>query len=69
MRHHQRNLFEYPDGSVRVRLQDRTNGKIDQYRMPTLLAAWYSLGLNASDPNGIDVWLELALMPGMAGRD
>lgn len=58
-----------PDGTVRVRCQNPTTGKISTYEMTDVPTAFYALGLSAHRCNGVDGWAELANMPGAAGRD
>lgn len=57
------------DGTVTVKCHDTTTGTVTPYTMPDTVTAFYALGLSAHRCNGIDGWLELALMPGTAGRD
>lgn len=54
-----------------MQCQDTTTGRTTRYTMPDTVTAFYALELCAHrcNGNGIDGWLELALMTGAAGRD
>src|SRR5512136_2073438 len=58
-------------GPLKISLQNQTTGKIRTFDVhSTVVEAFYSRGLCAGDnPNGINGWLEMELMPGSAGRD
>lgn len=58
-----------PGDPVTVQLQDITTGRVTRYTMPDVVTAFYALGLCAHRCNGINGWLEMAMMPGTAGRD
>jgi len=61
-------ITRHPDG-VTVRLQCQRTGVVVPLELRDTITAFYALGLCASRCNGIDGWLELAVMPGTAGRD
>lgn len=62
-------LTRRPDGTVTVKLQNQRTGAVTPYDMPDAVTAFYALGLCASRRNGIDGYLPLATLPGLAGRD
>lgn len=61
-------IVRHRDGTVTVRCQD-PSGTVQRYPMPDTVTAFYALGLSAHRCNGINLWNELANMPGLAGRD
>jgi hypothetical protein len=62
-------LTRHHDGPVTVQCQDTATGRVTRYITSDTVTAFYALGRCAHRCTGIDGWLELALVPGLAWAD